>query len=100
MNQASEPAPIHPALHHFDKLPDSAGARAPTVAAVFGVSVQTVWRWSRNKRLPTPTKRGRVTTWQVGELRKVLEAASTDTGTRTEIATAAAAAKRNTAPAV
>lgn len=98
--QSSEPAPIHPALQYFDKLPDSAGARVPVVAALFGVSVPTAWRWSRDGKLPAPTKRGGVTLWNVGALRAAMAEGAAGNGARTASATAAAAAKRSTAPAV
>lgn len=90
------PKPIHSALQHFDKLPDSAEARVPVVAALFGISVPTAWRWSRDGKLPAPTKRGGVTTWTVGALRRILAASVPTDGTRTAGATAAAAAKRTT----
>lgn len=62
--------PVHTtALNRFDDLPDSAGVRVPVVAALFGVSTPTVWRWSRLGTLPSPAKRGGVTLWNVGELR-------------------------------
>jgi predicted DNA-binding transcriptional regulator AlpA len=86
--------PIHAALQHFDKLPDSAGARVPVVAALFGVSIPTVWRWSRDQRLPAPIKRGGVTLWNVGALRRAMAATDPDSDTRTASATAAATAKR------
>lgn len=99
-NDPNDPVPIHAALQHFDKLPDSAGARVPVVAALFSISIPTAWRWARDGRLPAPTKRGGVTTFNVGALRRVMaESDSTDTA-RTASATAAAAAKRATAPAV
>jgi len=59
------------ALAGFDSLPDAAEVRLPVVVALFGVSKPTVWRWARNGTLPAPTKRGRATTWNVGELRRV-----------------------------
>ena len=61
---------INPALAQFDNLPDAAEVRAPTVAALNGVSIVTVWRWSKSGNLPAPTKRGGVTTWNVGALRR------------------------------
>lgn len=97
--------PIHSALEHFDKLPDSASARVPVVAALFDISAPTVWRWARDGILPAPTKRGGVTAWNVGQLRAILGATTTTdtTTTRTASATAAAAtaaaAKRATQPA-
>lgn len=63
--------PIHAhALHEFDRLPDSAEVRLPVVAALFGVSTATVWRSSKDGRLPEPTRMGNVTTWNVGRLRR------------------------------
>lgn len=91
-------APIHSALEHFDKLPDSASARVPVVAALFDISAPTVWRWARDGILPAPTKRGGVTAWNVGQLRAILGASKATGATRTASATAAAAAKRATQP--
>src|SRR5690242_12874331 len=63
------------ALKHFDSLPDSANVRQPVVQALFAISGPTVWRWVKAGRLPKPRKQGeRVTTWNVGELRKRLTA--------------------------
>ncbi len=59
-------------LRDFELLPDVATVRLPTVCALFGVSGPTVWRWSRDGRLPPPIKRGGVTGWQVGALRRTL----------------------------
>jgi len=98
--QATDNPPIHSALEHFDKLPDSASARVPVVAALFSVSVPTIWRWARDGVLPAPSKRGGVTLWNVGQLRLALGAKGQVTANRTAIATAAATAKRSTAPAV
>ena len=60
------------ALAQFDTLPDSARVRLPTVAALFGLSTVTVWRWARNGQLPAPIKTGGITTWNVGALRLAL----------------------------
>lgn len=98
--QSKDEAPIHASLQHFDKLPDSAEARLPVVSALFGISDPTTWRWSRDGKLPKPTKRGGVTTWNVGQLRRAKAKADTGDAARTASATAAAAAKRSTAPAV
>ena len=91
--------PLESAL---DKLPDSAGARVPVVAALFSVSIPTVWRWTRDQRLPAPKRHGGVTLWNVGLLRKFMaeSKAKANDGARTASATAAAAAKRRTASAV
>lgn len=91
---------MHLALKQFNDLPDSAGARLPVVQALFGgISAPTVWRWTRDGKLPAPTKRGGVTTWPVGGLRRALSAAETTIASRTSSATAASAAKRETAAA-
>ena len=86
--------PIHAALEHFDKLPDSATARAPVVAALFSISIPTVWRWTRKSILPAPTTLGGVALWSVGALRQVQARAAVSVGARTAAAVAAATAKR------
>jgi len=61
------------ALRNFDQLPDSAQVRQPVVEALFGISHASVWRRVGNGTLPKPRKFGpRTTTWNVGELRAVL----------------------------
>ena len=62
------------AFDTFDSLPDSAGVRLPVVSALFGISRATVWRWSKSGYLPRPTRIGRVTFWNTGELRIRLKA--------------------------
>ena len=57
------------ALSHFDHLPDSANVRLPVVAALFGVSPATVWRWCRSGHLPQPVHVAGITAWNVGALR-------------------------------
>jgi len=55
---------------YFDELPDSAFVRAPTVCALYGISLATTWRWSESGRLPKPVKIGpRVSAWSVRALR-------------------------------
>jgi len=61
------------AFESFDNLPDSAGVRLPVVAALFGISSATVWRWTKSDLLPRSTRVGRVTSWNVGELRSRLK---------------------------
>jgi len=64
-------------LRDFDSLPDSAHVRAQTVADWKGVSVPTVWRWSKAGLLPAPVKIGpRVTAWNVGQLRRARQQAA------------------------
>lgn len=67
---------IPDALRNFDTLPDAANVRDKVVAGLFGCSVPTVWRMSKDNRLPKPRKlSNRVTAWNVGELRATLSAA-------------------------
>jgi predicted DNA-binding transcriptional regulator AlpA len=63
-------------LKNFPHLPDDAVVRLPIVRALYGVSAPTVWRWSKDGRLPAPIKRGGVTGWQVGALRAAMARAA------------------------
>jgi predicted DNA-binding transcriptional regulator AlpA len=64
---------IPDALRNFDDLPDSAIVRDKVVAGLFGCSVPTVWRMSKDGRIGKPVRPSlRVTGWQVGGLRKTL----------------------------
>ena len=63
-------------LKNFQHLPDDAVVRLPIVRALYGVSAPTVWRWSKDGRLPAPIKRGGVTGWQVGALRAAMARAA------------------------
>lgn len=66
---------IPDALKNFDSLPDSANVRQPIVEALYGCSAATVWRGVKAGRIPKPRKLSdRITTWNVGELRKALAA--------------------------
>lgn len=73
---ATSKAPVQSALSSFDTLPDSAHVRMPVVAGLHGISTATVTRWSKDGRLPAPMKRGGVTTWNVGDLRRAMASAS------------------------
>jgi predicted DNA-binding transcriptional regulator AlpA len=67
------------ALAQFDRLPDSGNVRLPTVAGLCGVGPATVWRWSKEGRLPAPRKlSSKVTVWNVGELKRALAALSAE----------------------
>ena len=70
-----DPASLRPvdrkALKDFDTLPDAANVRLRVVAALHGISTVTVWRWSKDGRLPEPRRRGGITAWNVGELRRL-----------------------------
>lgn len=64
---------IPPSLRDFDSLPDSAHVRQPVVEALFACSPASVWRRVKAQTLPAPLKFSkRVTTWNVGELRRAL----------------------------
>lgn len=61
------------ALRNFDYLPDAASVRLPVVCALTGAAPNTVWRMSKDGRLPAPRKMGlKITAWNVGELRQKL----------------------------
>jgi predicted DNA-binding transcriptional regulator AlpA len=72
--QASAKPTIPASLAQFDDLPDSAHVRLPIVAALYGVSTPTIWRWSKAGSIPSAKKIGPNTTaWNVGELRRSRE---------------------------
>ena len=60
-------------LRGLDTLPDCALVSDRTIAALTEASRATIWRWSREGRLPPPVKLGpNLTRWQVGPLRAAL----------------------------
>ena len=64
---------IPSALKNFDQLPDSANVRLPVVQGLFSCSAATVWRRVQSETIPAPQKHSaRITTWNVGQLRKSL----------------------------
>lgn len=68
-------AAIPDALKNFNALPDSAHVRLPVVAALYGCSPATIFRRVKSGHIPAPRKLSeRVTAWNVGALRKALEA--------------------------
>jgi predicted DNA-binding transcriptional regulator AlpA len=73
---ASVKADIPAALAQFDHLPDAAHVRLPVVAALHGISTVTVWRWAKEGRLPAPIRKGGVTSWNVGALRRTMAEAA------------------------
>jgi predicted DNA-binding transcriptional regulator AlpA len=75
MESKNSPERLPDALRYFDTMPDSASVRLPVVCKLFGISDATVWRWTKINKLPQPERRGRVTSWNVGKLRRVLDAA-------------------------
>ena len=63
------------ALTEFDALPDAAFVRVETVARLYSVTPNSIWRWARAETIPAPRKLGpQVTAWNVGELRQALKA--------------------------
>jgi predicted DNA-binding transcriptional regulator AlpA len=72
--QVAKEKAIPTALKHFDDLPDSAHVRQPVVEALYGCSAATIWRHVKAGRIPAPSRfAGRVTAWNVGELRRALK---------------------------
>jgi predicted DNA-binding transcriptional regulator AlpA len=65
-------------LQSFSQLPDEAHIRVRVVAALFAISVPTVWRWVQLGRLPPPHRFSkRLTAWNVGSIRAALAKAVT-----------------------
>lgn len=63
-------------LTQFDSLPNAAHVRLPVVKGLFGCSSATVWRRVNAREIPEPKKfGGRITAWNVGELRHTLNGA-------------------------
>jgi len=57
----------------FDDKCDAALVDDKTVAAVFGIHRNSVWRLAREGRLPAPVRvTDHTTRWRVGDLRKTL----------------------------
>lgn len=58
----------------FDKLPDSAFVRLPTVTMLYGgVDRATIYKWIATGTFPAPRKLGpQVSAWNVGEIRRNL----------------------------
>ena len=63
---------IDPALRDFDQLPNSQQVRLPVVKALLGVSSATVWRMIKAKQLKAHKLTKRTTSFNVGELRALL----------------------------
>ena len=61
-----------PNLADFATKPDTAKARVKTVAALYDVSVPTVWRRVKAGLIPAPQRIGGTTVWNVGDLRRAL----------------------------
>jgi predicted DNA-binding transcriptional regulator AlpA len=75
--RAAKQQRITDALARWNSLPDEAYVRVVTVAAVFGVSVPTIWRWCRPEVgiLPRPHKlTAQTTAWTAGQVREARSA--------------------------
>ena len=75
--QAVQPTQAAQGRTTFDERPDSGFVSVSELAEVYAVSVDTVWRWARQKRIPAPVKLGPNTTrWSVGAIRQALSQAA------------------------
>ena len=74
ISKARLPAAVQNVIRSFDDLPDAAHVDVKVVAALFGKSVSSVWRDSKNGLIPSPVKFGGATRWRVGKLRRALAA--------------------------
>jgi predicted DNA-binding transcriptional regulator AlpA len=61
-------------LAGFGALPDESFVDEPVLKGLMKVSGPTVWRMTKDGRLPRPAKFGRSARWNVGKLRKALAA--------------------------
>jgi predicted DNA-binding transcriptional regulator AlpA len=85
------------ALTNFNLLPDDGRVRTSTAAALFGISLPTLWRRVKAKQLPQPRRDGGLSTFRAGDIRAALNDGPTSLGLQTERMTAlgsASAAKR------
>lgn len=65
---------LNSTLENFDNLPDAAHVRQPVVEALYACSSATLWRYVKAGVIPHPKRfGGRITAWNVGELRNSLE---------------------------
>ena len=65
---------INPALRDADSYPNSAQVRLPVVKGLLGVSSATVWRLVKKGKLKTYKLTERTTTFNMGEIRALLNA--------------------------
>ena len=70
-------------MQKYQNLPSEGFIRVGTLAAILGVAVVTVWRWSANGHLPRPLKLSdRVTVWKAEEIRSWIQAQSETDGSK------------------
>lgn len=65
---------IPEAVKHFDQLSPECQVRLPVVKTMLSVSGATVWRMVKAKKLTAHHLTARTTTFNVGELRRLLSA--------------------------
>lgn len=59
---------------NFNTMPAAAMVSAADLSGLLGVSLNTIWRWSKAGRLPAPVRIGPNTTrWNMGEIRAALD---------------------------
>lgn len=59
-------------IEGFDKLPNSAGVREDTACGLLGCSPATIWRLARRGKLKAIKVSSRVTVFNVGSIRDLL----------------------------
>lgn len=64
---------VHLTLKNFDQLPDTALVSVEVVAALFGCSIPTIWRRTKQGTLKAHRHGLRSTRWLVGELRQIIQ---------------------------
>lgn len=69
---------INTALFYADSMPNSAMVRLPVVKGLLGVSGATVWRMVKAGKLRTYKLTERTTTFNMGEIRALLNAEKVD----------------------
>ena len=65
---------INPVLAHADSMPNSAMVRLPVVKGLLGISSATVYRMVKAGKLKTYKLTERTTTFNMGEIRELLNA--------------------------
>lgn len=63
-------------LQNFSVMDDAANVRVTGAAAIMGCSVDTVWRWAKEKRLTANKLGPKITVFNVGEIRRLIAGAS------------------------
>ncbi|CAN7237084.1 helix-turn-helix domain-containing protein [Caballeronia sp. LjRoot34] len=72
MTTAISEAGVDPTVQHFDKMPESAFVDVATVAALLGVSPQTIRRRAAEGEIPAPQDIFGLQRYRVGVVRNVI----------------------------